>query len=483
MGDRTALTEFWAKQSHAPTVQTMMLNKFADVVNERDSHDIISALPDFSDMRIVELGAGIGRYTSILAAKALHLTAVDIVESFIEENRKINGHMKNINFVVGEASALEIDTNSIDLVFTNWLMMYLTDGEVINFLKHTLDWLKVGGIMHIRESCSEPSKRKSSACAPTTVDQNDENPTHYRHVCQYLDVFRSASTLDKQKRVRYKFEVVWAKSVNTYVEVYGNWRQIEMLVRKTAVPQESLDHNQNISNGIRLEVSDDVVTLLKILKNESISGQSKYTSYTVAKQNTLAERSPVSKFVCKVVQKAAPAIKETLCLVLDENFCVSPFDVCEELDCAVYGIERCPYAYNFNLVKAVACQDKRLRLNFVPNLEDNDWSLPKNPIDAAIGCFLTKEATLGKIVKYLKTRLSTDGRLFLLEEAKTIDDISYLLKRANFNIIDIADVTDSVKALLTEASSKCRTDLPTLSKVYNNFTSTSSQWFFVIGSP
>lgn len=47
------------------------------------------------------------RFTTLLAEKAKHVTAVDIVESFIEENRRINGHFRNVSFKTGEASQLK----------------------------------------------------------------------------------------------------------------------------------------------------------------------------------------------------------------------------------------------------------------------------------------------------------------------------------------------------------------------------------------
>lgn len=60
MGDRTTLTEFWEKQSHVPTVQTMMLNKFAEKVDQHDREEILASLPNFQDFNVLELGAGIG---------------------------------------------------------------------------------------------------------------------------------------------------------------------------------------------------------------------------------------------------------------------------------------------------------------------------------------------------------------------------------------------------------------------------------------
>lgn len=44
------------------------------------------------EARIVELGAGIGRFTGELAATARSVLAVDFMENLIEENRRANGH-------------------------------------------------------------------------------------------------------------------------------------------------------------------------------------------------------------------------------------------------------------------------------------------------------------------------------------------------------------------------------------------------------
>ena len=42
--------------------------------------------------RVVELGAGIGRFTGSLAVAARSLLAIDFMENLIQENRRANGH-------------------------------------------------------------------------------------------------------------------------------------------------------------------------------------------------------------------------------------------------------------------------------------------------------------------------------------------------------------------------------------------------------
>ena len=49
--------------------------------------------------RVLELGAGIGRFTGELCkAGASHVVAMDFMEASIEENRKTNGHFGNVEF-------------------------------------------------------------------------------------------------------------------------------------------------------------------------------------------------------------------------------------------------------------------------------------------------------------------------------------------------------------------------------------------------
>lgn len=43
------------------------------------------------------------------------------------------------------------------MVFTNWLLMYLTDIEIEGLVKNSLGLLEEGGYFFIRESCFHPS--------------------------------------------------------------------------------------------------------------------------------------------------------------------------------------------------------------------------------------------------------------------------------------------------------------------------------------
>lgn len=119
----------------------------------------------------------------------------------------MNGHYKNVKFMCADVTSpdLKIEDGSVDLIFSNWLLMYLSDKEVkslshylflflycrreesLNDLdgmqvellaERMLGWVKPGGYIFFRESCfhqSGDSKRKS-------------NPTHYREPRFYTKV-------------------------------------------------------------------------------------------------------------------------------------------------------------------------------------------------------------------------------------------------------------------------------------------------------
>jgi phosphoethanolamine N-methyltransferase len=62
------------------------------------------------------------------------------------QNEEINGHIhKNITFKCADVTSpeLKIEDNSIDLVFSNWLLMYLSDEEVSKIRRYFLNHVHV----------------------------------------------------------------------------------------------------------------------------------------------------------------------------------------------------------------------------------------------------------------------------------------------------------------------------------------------------
>ncbi|KAG8086294.1 hypothetical protein GUJ93_ZPchr0010g10943 [Zizania palustris] len=221
--ERKAQRSYWEEHSKDLTVEAMMLDSRAADLDKEERPEIMSVLPHYKGKLVLELGAGIGRFTGELAKEAGHVIALDFIESVIKKNENTNGHCKNITFMCADVASpnLKIEDNSIDLIFSNWLLMYLSDEEVEKLVARMVKWVKVGGHIFFRESCfhqSGDSKRKV-------------NPTHYREPRFYTKVFKECHSYDKDGG-SFELSLVTSKCIGAYVKSKKNQNQICWLWEK-----------------------------------------------------------------------------------------------------------------------------------------------------------------------------------------------------------------------------------------------------------
>lgn len=136
--ERNAMVCFWKEHSSDATVEEMFLDSKGKEISEIERPEILSMLPNCEGKRVLELGAGIGRYTGEIAQKASNVTTVDFMEKFVEKNREVNGKYPNVEFICADVTKLERTTGSYDVIFSNWLLMYLGDEEVQKLLNKML---------------------------------------------------------------------------------------------------------------------------------------------------------------------------------------------------------------------------------------------------------------------------------------------------------------------------------------------------------
>ncbi|KAF3326649.1 phosphoethanolamine N-methyltransferase 1-like protein [Carex littledalei] len=244
--EREVQKSYWLEHSKDLTVEAMMLDSRASDLDKEERPEVLSLLPCYKGKSVLELGAGIGRFTGELAKEAGHVLALDFIESVIKKNESINGHYKNASFMCADVTSpdLAIDDESIDLIFSNWLLMYLSDKEVEKLAERMVKWLKPGGYLFFRESCfhqSGDSKRKL-------------NPTHYREPRFYTKVFKECHTYDEQAN-SYELSLHTCKCIGAYVKNKKNQNQICWLFEKVKSDddrgfQQFLDNVQYKTNGI-----------------------------------------------------------------------------------------------------------------------------------------------------------------------------------------------------------------------------------------
>ncbi len=85
---------------------------------------MLSLLGNVQGSNVVELGAGIGRFTGDLCQLgARSVLAVDFMAASIAENQRINGPLypsSQLGFLVEDATQMHLPAESCDVVFTNW---------------------------------------------------------------------------------------------------------------------------------------------------------------------------------------------------------------------------------------------------------------------------------------------------------------------------------------------------------------------------
>ncbi|KAK7320175.1 hypothetical protein RJT34_04910 [Clitoria ternatea] len=221
--ERQVQKSYWIQHSADLSVESMMLDSKATDLDKEERPEVLSQLPAYEGKSVLELGAGIGRFTGELAQKAGQLLAVDFIESAIKKNESINGHHKNVKFLCADVTSpnLHVPEGSVDVIFSNWLLMYLSDNEVENLAEKMIKWVKDGGYIFFRESCfhqSGDSKR-------------NYNPTHYREPRFYTKVFKKCHMSDDTGN-SFELSLVGCKCIGAYVRSKKNQNQICWLWQK-----------------------------------------------------------------------------------------------------------------------------------------------------------------------------------------------------------------------------------------------------------
>lgn len=212
---RQKMKSYW--QVYSPSLESMMLSNDAKYLAENEQNEVMSYLPPYQGKRVLELGAGIGRFTARLATVAGHVTAVDFMQEYIDKNEHENKHMGNISFMCADVTKLDFPAGSFDLVFSNWLFMYLGDKETQDVFERCMKWLVPGGHFFVRESCYHQSGN---------VKRN-ENPTLYRTPLEYCHMLHSATAGGQAL-----FKILRGKSILTYIHYHGNPNQLCFLARR-----------------------------------------------------------------------------------------------------------------------------------------------------------------------------------------------------------------------------------------------------------
>ncbi len=180
---------FWSQKE--PTVESMFLKEIGADLDLEERREILQEIPNLTGRTVLELGAGIGRYTNHFAWVASQVTAVDFAPQFVEKNRARHASFPNVNCLCADAMDLEFPDESFDCIFMNALMMYLDHAEVEQLQERLARWLKKGGTLFFRENCT-----------PTGEHRDDGYYVHYRTLHFYTELFDRQLQFIKQDNLK-----------------------------------------------------------------------------------------------------------------------------------------------------------------------------------------------------------------------------------------------------------------------------------------
>jgi ubiquinone/menaquinone biosynthesis C-methylase UbiE len=98
--------------------------------------------------RVLEIGCGFGAFTRLVAARARHVTAIDLSPQMIEVARERSKSYSNLEFTLGDFLQLPLPAGSYDSLITIATLHHLPTGEALTKMKSLL---RPGGVLVLHD--------------------------------------------------------------------------------------------------------------------------------------------------------------------------------------------------------------------------------------------------------------------------------------------------------------------------------------------
>jgi len=237
----------WQRLKGNSYAEQMLADAGLHEQERRERAEILAVLPDFTGQRVIDVGAGVGRFTAEFAARAREVVAVDFLPEALETNRTRNASHTNVEYRCTDATHLELEPRSADLIFSNWLLMYLSEDEIRVFLEHCGAWLTPSGRIFFKESCETNVLGYGPVritvigllqkLTGLTIDRHISTAPTAGEIWRWLTRQKTEQSIYYRKAVAYDrlfaehFETERSGYVQIFAERYGNRNQRYWLLR------------------------------------------------------------------------------------------------------------------------------------------------------------------------------------------------------------------------------------------------------------
>uniref|UniRef100_A0A0N4ZDH2 phosphoethanolamine N-methyltransferase n=1 Tax=Parastrongyloides trichosuri TaxID=131310 RepID=A0A0N4ZDH2_PARTI len=242
--NRKAFLNYWNNYGHKDDIKGTMLDNDSNNFEETDRYDVCGMLPCLKNKTVLDIGAGIGRFTAELGKDARCIYVSEFKQQYIKQLKELKRIAKKYDKKIivkhVDATKLNYKEEKFHLIFTNWLFMNFSDTECVDFLIKSLKWLKKEGHLKFRESCCGTFKRNDLCNNSSSYDSlNEDNFAIHRIISVYIRIIEQVRYMDS-KGEKWKFNVVICGSVPAYINKASNWNEVQLLAKKIKANKRDL---------------------------------------------------------------------------------------------------------------------------------------------------------------------------------------------------------------------------------------------------
>jgi cyclopropane fatty-acyl-phospholipid synthase-like methyltransferase len=115
---------------------------------------------------LLEVGCGNGRDSVYFARSGMKVTAIDTSEAAIAYCR--HEHDAEIRFLIGSLKSVGVKTQTVDVIYSRFVLHAMTTDEEGEFLDTAANCLKLNGLLFVEcRSINDPLARKGEVLSPT----------------------------------------------------------------------------------------------------------------------------------------------------------------------------------------------------------------------------------------------------------------------------------------------------------------------------
>ncbi len=150
-------------------------------LNSFDKGRVIALLGDVKEKAVLDVGAGTGRISVILAQKGAYVTGCDVSPEIVKVLARKNRH---ITALVAEAETLPFSDASFDIVTAAFLIVHLKDPT--RFFDEAYRVLKDGGLLLVTNVNQKDPPIIETKAGPIVIESFYHRPEHVRATLEEL---------------------------------------------------------------------------------------------------------------------------------------------------------------------------------------------------------------------------------------------------------------------------------------------------------